>query len=162
MELAPGPGAQVAKRRTFLTSYLRTSQLESLGMPNVSYASAVDKGDPFSPNGWWHPRYKQPVRCFRSLVLFVVLCRRSDVFLRRMYGCIGRRAARCCDAAHSLRPDTARCEWTISAERHADYHGWTWNCSCYSWLHFDLHRQDRSRLTSSAHSKLLLRCQLIE
>ena len=62
VELAPGPGPQVAKQRTFLTSYLRTSQLASLDIPNVSYASAADKGDPFSPNGWWHPRYKQPVR----------------------------------------------------------------------------------------------------
>ena len=61
VELAPGPGAQGAKRRTFLTSYLRQSQLASLGMPNVSYASAADQGDPFSPNGWWHPRAKQPV-----------------------------------------------------------------------------------------------------
>lgn len=51
----------MAKRRTFLTSYLRQSQLQSLGMANVSYASAVDQGDPFSPNGWWHPRAKQPV-----------------------------------------------------------------------------------------------------
>ena len=75
VELAPGPGAQVAKRRTFLTSYLRTSQLESLGMPNVSYATAVDKGDPFSPAGWWHPRYKQPVAA-----------RLAAVTLRDVYG----------------------------------------------------------------------------
>ena len=61
VELAPGPGEQQAKHRTYLTSYLRTSQLETLNMSGVAYASAVDEGDPFSRDGWWHPRAKQQV-----------------------------------------------------------------------------------------------------
>lgn len=68
VELAPGPGPQVAKQITYLTSYLRVSQHAALSMPNVSYATAVDLGDPFSPNGWWHPRPKQQVGARLQLV----------------------------------------------------------------------------------------------
>ena len=31
------------------------------GILSLPRSRAADKGDPFSPAGWWHPRYKQPV-----------------------------------------------------------------------------------------------------
>ena len=31
------------------------------GVLSLPRSRAADKGDPFSPAGWWHPRYKQPV-----------------------------------------------------------------------------------------------------
>jgi hypothetical protein len=34
---------------------------QALSLPHVSYATAVDLGDPFPPAGWWHPRRKQEV-----------------------------------------------------------------------------------------------------
>ena len=141
VELAPGPGAQVAQRRTFLTSYLRTSQLASLDMPNVSYASAADKGDPFSPNGWWHPRYKQPVRLLllRQPTLFSALpFQRESPFKSLASVCIGRcviaggREARCCDFTRRVRSERTDCERAVPHTGHADDHAWGWNCD--SWV----------------------------